>query len=301
MLAHLRVIAAQPNVLAFYDGRVAGYRFADGPNWVDDGALSLGIASYAIVDGDEALVYDSHVSLQHAASIRRTLEERGARKITVALSHWHLDHVAGNAVFSDCKIIAGRRTALHLERNRSAIEAGTQDGPPAIAPLVPPTCTYEGRMTIRVGRLEVDLIEFNIHSNDATVLWLAADRLLLAGDTLEDTVTYVAEPDGFDAHLADLERLASLAPRRVLPNHGDPERIAAGGYGPDFIPATAHYIRALQAMKRDPAQRAIPLRDLISEHLVTGALTYFPAYEAVHHRNVGVICGDRMPSGAATE
>ena len=36
------------------------------PNWVDQGALSLGIASYAIVDGGEALVYDTHVSVEHA-------------------------------------------------------------------------------------------------------------------------------------------------------------------------------------------------------------------------------------------
>jgi hypothetical protein len=35
------------NIFAFYDGRIAGYRFAEGPNWVDDGALSLGISSYA--------------------------------------------------------------------------------------------------------------------------------------------------------------------------------------------------------------------------------------------------------------
>ena len=48
---HLRVLHPAEGIRAFYDGRVEGYRFADGPNWVDDGALALGIASYAIVDG----------------------------------------------------------------------------------------------------------------------------------------------------------------------------------------------------------------------------------------------------------
>ena len=56
---HLRVLRPDAAVYAFYDGRMDGYRFADGPNWVDDGALSLGVASYALVSGDAALVYDT--------------------------------------------------------------------------------------------------------------------------------------------------------------------------------------------------------------------------------------------------
>ena len=95
-MEHLRVLRPAAEVYAFYDGRVDGYRFADGPNWVDDGALSLGIASYALVSGDSALVYDTHVSLEHARRIRSVLEADGVRSFTVVLSHWHLDHVAGD-------------------------------------------------------------------------------------------------------------------------------------------------------------------------------------------------------------
>ena len=72
-------------------------------------------------------------------------------------------------------------------------------------------------MTLDVGRLRLELIHVDIHSDDAAVLWLAADRLLLAGDTLEDTVTYLAEPDGLDRHLADLERLWDLDPGASCP------------------------------------------------------------------------------------
>ncbi len=289
MLSHLRVLTPHPNILAFYDGRIEGYRFATGPNWVDDGALALGIASYAIVDGAEALVYDTHVSVEHAQAIRAHLESIGVTRMTVVLSHWHLDHIAGNAVFADCEIVSCRRTADHLTRFQAPIETGTQDGPPGIAPLILPTRTYEGPTQMTVGRLAIDLIELNIHSDDATVLWLADERILLAGDTLEDTVTYVAEPEGFEAHLVDLDWLAALAPRCILPNHGDPDRIASGGYDPEFIPATAHYVRALQAMKTDTALRTTPLRELIREPLASGALSYFGAYEEVHQRNVALV------------
>ena len=108
---HLRVLRPAPGVLAFYDGRVPGYRWAEDENWVDEGALELGIASFAIVDGAEALVYDTHVSVPHARAIREALAAEGVERFTVVLSHWHLDHIAGTEAFADCEVIANERTA----------------------------------------------------------------------------------------------------------------------------------------------------------------------------------------------
>lgn len=288
---HLRILEPHPGILAFYDGRVPGMRFAEGSNWVDDGALSLGIASYAIVDGDQALVYDTHVSIDRAAVIRRTLAARGVTQFTVVLSHWHLDHVAGNEVFKDCAIWSTKTTLQHLVGKKRAIESGACDGPPAIKPLVLPNWTYEGRIALNVGHLRVELIEMNIHSDDATVLWLGAERLLLAGDTLEDTVTYVSEAPNLAAHVPGYGRLAELNARLILPNHGDPERILAGGYGPELIAANAGYVRALLDMKSSAALRDAPLRDLVAAPLAEGALTYYEGYEAVHRQNVKAVCG----------
>lgn len=286
MTASIRVLRPAENVLAFYDGRVEGHRFAEGPNWVDDGALSLGIASYAIFDGDAALIYDTHISVGHAAFIRKTLDGMGIAKFTVVLSHRHLDHIAGTEAFDDCSIIANRRTRDHMAQHRSAIEAGTHHGAPAIAPLVMPTHVFEGSTHIHIGRLHIDLIAANIHSDDATVVWLAQQHLLLAGDTMEDCVTYVGEPESFATHLDDLDRLAALQPARILPNHGTAEIIAAGGYGPGLIAATQDYIRLLQQSRSDAALRALPLRDWIAGPLAAGTLKWFAPYEAVHRQNL---------------
>lgn len=144
-LAHLRVLEPHPGILAFYDGRVAGHRFADGANWVDDGALSLGVASYVLIAGDQAIVYDTHVSVPHARFIRDSLVARGVTDIKVVLSHWHLDHVAGTAVFADCPVIANARTMAHLTAHRAAIEEGSLHGLPAISPLILPNVVFEGR------------------------------------------------------------------------------------------------------------------------------------------------------------
>ena len=123
----MRILRPAEDVYAFYAGR-DGERHAAEPNWVDTGALSLGIAAYAVVDGDHALIYDTHVSVGHARQMREALEADGVRRFTVVLSHRHLDHVAGTEAFADCEIVANERTARHLARDRAAIEAGTLSG-----------------------------------------------------------------------------------------------------------------------------------------------------------------------------
>jgi cyclase len=289
MISHLRVFHPFENIYAFYDGRVEGHRFAAEDNWVDDGALSLGIASYAIVDGDEAVIYDTHITIPHAAFIRKTLADKGVKKFTVVLSHWHLDHVAGTKAFDDCVIIANRRTADHLGKHKGAIESGTHHGLPAINPLIMPTQTFETRMGLDVGKLHLELIEANIHSDDATVIWIEKLGILLAGDTMEDTVTYVGEPQNFDVHLQDLDRLWALNPTHILPNHGDPEIISLGGYEKTFIRATQQYIRMLKRCVGDPDLREKDLADIINGPLEAGWVNLFEPYEAVHRQNVETV------------
>jgi glyoxylase-like metal-dependent hydrolase (beta-lactamase superfamily II) len=292
-----RVLRPAENVLAFYDGRIEGYRFAEGPNWVDEGALSVGISSYAIVDGSEALIYDTHVSLEHALFIRKALEDQGVRRFTVVLSHWHLDHVAGTAAFPDSEVIANERTAELLARHQAAIERGSHEGPPPIDPLILPTRTFSGEEDLAIAGLGVELIQADIHSDDATVIWLPQQRLLLAGDTMEDTITYVTQPEGFDAHLADLERLWRLAPERILPNHGDPDAIAAGGYSRELIRATQQYVRALKRIPGEPPLCEVSLRDLVAEPLAAGWIHYYEPYEAVHRENIENVLAAATRSG----
>ena len=103
---------------------------------------------------------------------------------------------------------------------------------------------------------------------------------------MEDTCTYVMEPDNLPLHLADLERLDALAPARILPNHGSPDIIASGGYNRGFNRATQQYIRALLRCKTEPELRALPLRELIQGPLNTGWITYFAPYEEIHRDNL---------------
>jgi glyoxylase-like metal-dependent hydrolase (beta-lactamase superfamily II) len=280
----MRILNPVPGVYAYYEGR--DIVLPPSPTWVEDGALSLGIASYAIINGETALVYDTHVSVDRAKAIRAHVESLGARKITVVLSHWHLDHVAGTDAFKDCRIIANVRTRGHLAKNLDAIQSGALHGPPAINPMLLPTDVFDEEMTLEVGGRTVILKIFDIHSDDATVIWLPDSGVLLAGDTLEDTVTYVSEPRALATHVAELNRLFALEPSVILPNHGDPDIIEAGGYTRTLIRATQQYVRSLLRCRNEEALRATPLREFIAGPLNAGWINYFEPYEAVHRQNI---------------
>jgi glyoxylase-like metal-dependent hydrolase (beta-lactamase superfamily II) len=284
--AGMHTLHLSDHLLGFYEGRTPGVGDDPANGWVEDGALSLGICSYALLDGPEAIVYDTHVSVDRAQTIRATLEALGARRIRVVLSHWHLDHIAGNEAFADCEIIANRLTAEALAQHRAAIEAGTLHGPPAIAPLVLPTTTFDDRIDLNLPTLRAELVQFAIHSSDATVVHLPDLGLLLAGDTLEDTITYVAEPDQLELHLDELDRLRRLGAARILPNHGNRERIERGGYAPTLIDATEQYVRDLLETTGTPAQSHADLRAFVSAQLAAGWIDWFAPYERVHRSNL---------------
>lgn len=294
LTATLRVLEPAPGIFAYYDGRILGKRLhSPERNWLDDGAYSLGIASYAIVCGRQALVYDTHISLDHARFIRSHLTSLGVSDIEVVLSHWHTDHIAGNAVFADCMIIANPQTALAMVENERLL---SQKSPP-IHPLVLPNRLFDQRLSIAYGTRRIELLQFDIHSADGTVVWLPGEGLLLAGDTLEDTVTYISEPGNIAAHIRELGRMADLPVRRILPNHGAQERIAGGGYDVGLIEANRRYLHRLNTRIDDPDLTDVPLETFLWEEFSEGWISHFKPYERVHLDNIAALRGARAVHG----
>ena len=283
----MRVFEPYPGVYAYYDGRVEGRRLCQtSPNWLDDSAYGLGISSYAVVDSGYAIVYDTHITLEHARSIRAHLTSIGVKSMRVVLSHWHIDHIAGNEAFADCDIMALKITAEILEENREEIARSI----PSVSPLITPNWLFEGSAKFQVGSRSVELHHFNIHSVDGNVLWLPDERILLAGDTLEDTVTYIAEADNIATHVEELSRMLSWPICGILPNHGHPERIAGGGYDQSLIVANLSYLKKLREYQNHSLGfPAASLKEFIERDSDSVGVSYFAAYEDVHKENIASI------------
>src|SRR4051812_12139162 len=95
----IQVFKLNDHLTVFYTGRLAPPSVpADQRTWGESGALDLGIATFAIHSGREALVYDTFTSPDLAKWVRSYLERMGVARFTLVNSHWHLDHVGGNAV-----------------------------------------------------------------------------------------------------------------------------------------------------------------------------------------------------------
>lgn len=285
-----KVFTINEHLIAFYDGRdPSGRRYRPEWNWVDDGAMKLGVATYAIYKGDQAVVLDTFTSVDQARWVRDHLRKLGVRRFTVVLSHWHMDHVGGNAVYRDSHIIApdvGRATLVEL---KSRIEAGEVFGPPGIQPLIIPDIAFHGRLDLYLGDLKIELHNLNIHTSDGTVVLLPDDKLLLAGDTLEDSVTYIAEPGDLPTHLTNLARLKMLDFDRILPNHGDPDVIRSGGYDKKFVDATASYIRRILTGVKNPGYLEGSLETYIGDTVRAGIVHSYEPYRDVHKENLKAV------------
>lgn len=127
-----------------------------------------------------------------------------------------------------------------------------------------PTRTFDGdHSALQVGNLEIELLRFDIHCDDATVIRVPSLGILLVGDTVEDTITYLTEPGRVTAHVADLDRMRGLEFERVFPSHGSFETIRSGGYGAGLILATRNYLTRLLETTTDPPLRRLTLREFV--------------------------------------
>ncbi|KAF2686073.1 Metallo-hydrolase/oxidoreductase [Lentithecium fluviatile CBS 122367] len=287
-LATLRTLTPGPaGIYAYYDGRVGGRLVSPSYNVIDDGAFVLGVCTYAIISGTEALLYDAGITPEHAAFMLDHVKSLGATKVIVVYSHFHDDHIAGAVALKDGgldEIIAHVKTERELKEGKEELGKGI---PPI--EVVLPTRMYEESLTLQVGSRIVKILNFNIHTKDGTVLFLPEEGLLFAGDTLEDTATYIGDAGNLSTHQEELKRMAQLPIKKILPAHGSPDRIASGGYDPSLIDATVRYIQAVDESVPEPKAWKLRLEEVVAADVEAGNLIFFGEYEEVHRSNVKCI------------
>jgi cyclase len=296
------VFQVNDHTLAFYSGRdltgpspvrdipgnVPYGASSPDTNWVEFGSWNLGICNYVIFRADTAIVYDTGNLAATAKSIRHHLESIGVTQFIVVLSHWHLDHIVGNAVFSDSPIVSLKETRETLIRFRAEIEEGRLWGPPSFA-VVLPNVTFENRFEIHLEDLHVQFMNVNVHSSDGNIMYVETDKTLFAGDTLEDTVTVIGQPASIAIQIEELNRLRELRSERILPNHGNPNVISQGGYGNGLIAAVEEYDRNLLAKVHEETFLDLPIEEFIPHALASGVVSVIEPYRVVHSRNLRIV------------
>ena len=184
-----------------------------------------------VVIGDDAvLVADTQATPAMAADVIRRIREVTDKPIRyVVLTHYHAVRVLGASAYQPQQIIASQDTYdLIVERGEAdkASEIGrfprlfrnVETVPPG---LTWPTMTFTGKMTVWLGKLEVQLLQLGRgHTKGDTVVWLPGERAMLSGDLVE----FGATPYAGDAYFRDwpttLDRIAALKPLALVPGRG---------------------------------------------------------------------------------
>ncbi len=284
----MRVFVINDYLTAFYDGRTrqAPQKKENTENWADSGALDNGVATYAIHSGDRALVYDTYPYAREAEWVRNYLAKSGIKHFTVVNSHWHLDHVGGNSIYDDVDRIGTKKTIAQLRKEKDSIEAGKEWGPPAIKPLVIPNIGIDSDTDFYIGDIKVELRPMNIHSEDGLIIYLPKDKILLAGDTLEDTLPYITEPEHIVEQYENMRKLKEWDINRIYPDHGNPDVIAHGGYQKTLIDATLSYLNKVITRAHDSDYLNGKLEDYVGDSVKKGVVSIWWAYQEPHQMNL---------------
>ena len=207
-------------------------RVADGvyASIAEPGDVAVGNAGFVDLGG-ETVVFDTHISLTAARTLRRAAEEQGPVQ-TVVLSHWHGDHVFGAGAF-DARVVATARTA-ELMRERTARRLAEMKATPPEE--------FADMPFAEIARTELPSLE--LHHPDETFddermfgrataityggghtlsdafLWLAYERIVFTADLVVANGQPWAGDGDLDAWIGILERISDLEPATIVPGHG---------------------------------------------------------------------------------
>jgi len=148
---------------------------------------------------------------------------------------------------------------------------------------------FTKRMDVYVGDIKLELYNFNIHTKDANLIYLPKDKILLCGDTLEDTITYMVDIAGLPDHLQGLQDMKAMDVKTIYPNHGNPEVIRQGGYTKTLIDATRQYITRMVNRAHEEKYLESQLEEYIGDSIEKGWISLWEPYRDVHKMNLGLI------------
>jgi glyoxylase-like metal-dependent hydrolase (beta-lactamase superfamily II) len=186
--------------------------------------------SAVVVGEDGCLVFDAQATPAMASKVIERVRAVTDKPIRyVVLSHYHAVRVLGASAYRAEAIVASEET------RRLIAERGQQDwdseygrfprlfqDAESIPGLTWPTLTFDGEMTIHLGKREVRLMQLGAgHTSGDIVAWVPDAEVMLSGDLIEyHSACYCG-----DAHLrewpATLNEILAFNPKAIAPGRGD--------------------------------------------------------------------------------
>ena len=181
-------------------------------------------ANLLLLHGRQAALVDSGF-VGHAHETAEWVRAQTGRLALVVNTHWHSDHVGGNALLQTAGAgIAAATPDAHAlaRRDPGCCQAEYLDQP--VAPYTVDEPLHDGQV-VRLGDADWQVVHTPGHTPGHLSLWQPEERLLVVGDALSDyDVGWVNlaldGPDATATAIASLHRLVDLNPHVLLPAHG---------------------------------------------------------------------------------
>ncbi|WP_246031973.1 alkyl sulfatase dimerization domain-containing protein [Leptospira fluminis] len=230
-------------------------------------AVGYGIANSIFIMGkDGVIVVDTMEDLESAEEVFKEFRKISNLPVkAIIYTHGHPDHIFGSSVFaagsspiiyahkdlqanverfaSETAIVVGSRSARmfgnYLRKEEvENVGIGPSQGYTASTKIdyLPPTKTFENRLSVKAAGIEMELIHAPGETDDQIYVWLPEQKALLTGDNFYKSFPslYTIRGTWFRSlknwyRSIDLAR--SLKPEFVVPSHGRPIRGAKEIYG----------------------------------------------------------------------
>ncbi len=193
------------------------------------GRDNASVADAGFIVGDEGvLVIDTLTAPMHARALIAAIRKVTDRPVRhVVITHHHGDHINGNQYFEGAEIVS------HPYCRDEVVRAAAAPGPPfwpkregwsdGTDPrkIVPPTTTFEGKMTYHYGKNVVELLPMvPAHTYGDVVVYLPQHGVIFLGDI---AFFYVA-PWCQNAHPSEwinvCNRIEKMKVETIVPGHG---------------------------------------------------------------------------------
>ena len=242
------------------------------------------VDAYVVITDQYVVVLDTLLCPQDAQVMMQMIQdELAGRQILVVNSHADWDHAWGNAYFTGehaAPIIAHEHGRIRMQSAEARAElADYQHRYPLFhnVQLIPPTITFDEKLTIHSGNLTIDLLPAPGHHLDHIAAWLPELSLLLAFDAVEKPLPCIENAVAVPSMFATLERFLVLQPKQVLCSHGKTT-------SPDLVQENLVYLWEIEKRCRELLRTHTPTSQEL-EH----------ASEVIHYPLDEVIAGSTEP------
>ncbi|MBM7772446.1 glyoxylase-like metal-dependent hydrolase (beta-lactamase superfamily II) [Actinokineospora baliensis] len=188
-----------------------------------------------VVGRDRCLVVDTGTDERHGAAWAAAVREITPVPWAVVITHAHWDHFLGTAAFPGADVWAHPACAAEMAVGARAqaltwAEHYRESGRDHLADrllaarVVAPTHEVSTRVEVDLGDRVVTLLHPGRgHTDNDVVVHVPDEGVLFAGDTVEQGAPPSIGKDGYPLEWpAALDVLLDLAPRVVVPGHGEP-------------------------------------------------------------------------------